>query len=237
MSLSDLPNLWTEPTKIGYIFRKQSTYFKNQSFQNISFIKVDLLVKYSSEKKNQKDLVDFWCRKMTLKVQILQTLRRLFIILVGLTMTWFSEKMLILNIFRRGLMPNLINKSWTVSMLYFMKDLKRCLGLGSIFLYTEGLETTQFFSLFSNEGFRWRTSIRKTNFSFCSKYVSFFVLVSIQSVFRSYPTQKKNNIPPNYNFYLHNHNILSSKSVVKSLSSSTYSDLPNEQAPPIKRAG
>ena len=31
---------------------------------------------------------------MTLKVQILQTLRRLFIILVGLglTMTWFSEK-------------------------------------------------------------------------------------------------------------------------------------------------
>ena len=24
---------------------------------------VDLLVKYSSQKKNQKDLVDFWCRK------------------------------------------------------------------------------------------------------------------------------------------------------------------------------
>ena len=45
---------------------------------------------------------------MTLKVQILQTL-------VGLTMTWFSEKMLILNIGRHGLMPNLIKKSWTVS--------------------------------------------------------------------------------------------------------------------------
>ena len=29
---------------------------------------------------------------MTLKVQILQTLRRFFIILVGLTMTWFIEK-------------------------------------------------------------------------------------------------------------------------------------------------
>ena len=54
---------------------------------------------------------------MTMKVQILQTLRRLFIILVGLTMTWFSEKMLIFNIYRRGLMPNLIKKSWTVSML------------------------------------------------------------------------------------------------------------------------
>ena len=41
--------------------------------------------------KNQKDSVDF-CRKMTLKVQILQTLRRLLILLVGLKMTWFSEK-------------------------------------------------------------------------------------------------------------------------------------------------
>ena len=54
---------------------------------------------------------------MTLKVQILQSLRRLFITLVGLTMTWFGEKMLIFNKCRRGLMPNLIKKSWTVSTL------------------------------------------------------------------------------------------------------------------------
>ena len=52
---------------------------------------------------------------MTLKVRILQSLRRLFIILVGLTMTWFSEKMLISNICTHGLMTNLIKKSWTVS--------------------------------------------------------------------------------------------------------------------------
>ena len=64
-------------------------------------------------KKNQKDSVGFWCRKMTLKVQILQTLRSLFIIFVGLTMTWFSDKMLIFVICRRGLMPNMILKSWT----------------------------------------------------------------------------------------------------------------------------
>ena len=52
MSSSDLPELWTEPTKIGHIFRKQSTYFKNQSSQKISFVKVDLLlVQYSSQKK------------------------------------------------------------------------------------------------------------------------------------------------------------------------------------------
>ena len=70
---------------------------------------------FFTEKKIQKDSIDFWCWKMTLKVQILQSLRRLFIILVGLTMTWFSEKMLIFNIRIRGLMPNLIKKSWTVS--------------------------------------------------------------------------------------------------------------------------
>ena len=93
MLSSDLPKLWTEPTKISHIFRKQLT-LKIKKLK-ISFIKVDLIVKYSSQKKNQNYLVDFWCQKMTLKVQILQTLRRLFIILVGLTMIWFSEKMLI----------------------------------------------------------------------------------------------------------------------------------------------
>ena len=36
-------------------------------------------------------------------------------ILVGLTMTLFSEKMLISPICKRGLMPNLIKKSWMVS--------------------------------------------------------------------------------------------------------------------------
>ena len=51
-------------------------------------------------------------RKSDFKSMNLQTLRRLFIILVGLKMTWFSEKMLI---FRSGLVPNLIKKSWTVT--------------------------------------------------------------------------------------------------------------------------
>jgi hypothetical protein len=34
-------------------------YFKNQSFQKISFIKVDLLVKYSSQKKKSERFVCF----------------------------------------------------------------------------------------------------------------------------------------------------------------------------------
>ena len=54
MSLSDLPKLWTVPTKIGHISRKQK-YFKIQGFQKISFIKVDLLVKYSLQKKKNSE--------------------------------------------------------------------------------------------------------------------------------------------------------------------------------------
>ena len=66
----------------------KTKYFKNQSFQKISFIKVDILVKYSSQRKKfRKIRLVFDAEKMTLRVQIMQTLRRLFIILVGLTMT------------------------------------------------------------------------------------------------------------------------------------------------------
>ena len=42
----------------------------------------------------------------------------LFIILVGLTITWYSEKIPISNRCIRGLMPNLIKKSWTVSIAH-----------------------------------------------------------------------------------------------------------------------
>ena len=52
---------------------------------------------------------------MTLKLRILRSLTRLFIILVSLTMSLFSEKTLISNRCISGLMPNLIKKSWTVS--------------------------------------------------------------------------------------------------------------------------
>ena len=54
---------------------------------------------------------------MTLKVRILQSLTRLFIILVSLMMSLFSEKMLIFNRCISGLMSNLIKKSWTVSIV------------------------------------------------------------------------------------------------------------------------
>ena len=52
---------------------------------------------------------------MTLKVRILRCLRRLFIILVSLTMTRFSEKMLISTRCIHAFMSNLIKQSWTDS--------------------------------------------------------------------------------------------------------------------------
>ena len=55
---------------------------------------------------------------MTLKLRILRSLTRLFIILVSLTRSLFIEKMLISNRCISGLMSNLIKKSWTVSSTY-----------------------------------------------------------------------------------------------------------------------
>ena len=52
---------------------------------------------------------------MTLKIRILNYAKRLFIILVGLTVTLFSEKMLISSTGICGFMPNSIKKSVTVS--------------------------------------------------------------------------------------------------------------------------
>jgi len=85
ISIFSLNDVIVRPTKIMNRANKNWALFlenKNQKIQKNSFIKVDLLVKYSSQKKKSER-----CRKMTLKVQILETLRRLFIILVGLTMT------------------------------------------------------------------------------------------------------------------------------------------------------
>ena len=67
-------------------------------------------------------LISFW----TLKVRILRSLTRLFIILVSLIRSLLSEKILISNRCISGLMSNLIKKSWTDSNLYSLN------GKGSI---------------------------------------------------------------------------------------------------------
>ena len=73
---------------------------------------------------------------MTLKIRVLRCSRRLFIILVSLTVTLFSEKMLISNRCWYGFMSNLIKKSWKDSnggiyrrvnpFHFFYQVLRRC---------------------------------------------------------------------------------------------------------------
>ena len=60
---------------------------------------------------------------MTLKLRILRSLTRFFIILVRLTRSLFSEKMLVSNRCISGSMSNLIKKSWTVSKFLVAYDL------------------------------------------------------------------------------------------------------------------
>ena len=55
---------------------------------------------------------------MILKLKMLRSLTRMFIILVSLRRSLFSEKMLIFNRCISGLMSNWIKKSWKVSKQY-----------------------------------------------------------------------------------------------------------------------
>ena len=133
MSSSGLPKLWTKPTKIGHIFRKQST-LKIKVFKKISFIKFDVPVKYSSQKFFLERFDQFRHWKMTLKLRILRSLTMLFIILVGLTMSLFSDEMLISHRCIRGLMPNLIKKSWTVPNVHLIQI--ACTALRRYYVHT-----------------------------------------------------------------------------------------------------
>ena len=75
---------------------------------------------------------------MTLKIRISKSLTRLFIILAGLAMIWFSEKILVSNIYKHGLMPNLIKKSWAVPNIYFREIFIFCsFALDKHLLYCE----------------------------------------------------------------------------------------------------
>ena len=66
----------------------------------------------------RKDSTNFIHWKMTLKLRFLISFTRLFIILVSLTRSLFSEKMLISNRCISGMMSNLIKKSLTDSTVY-----------------------------------------------------------------------------------------------------------------------
>ena len=74
-------------------------------------------------------------------------LAALFNILVSLTMTLFSEKVLISNRCISGLMSNLIKKSWTVSTLELMPLYRVTFVNAYLFLLTQSAVKAKSFEL------------------------------------------------------------------------------------------
>jgi hypothetical protein len=117
MSSSDLPKLWTTSSKIAKFWLQ--SHFSASKIIRI-FLIFFLWRIFDKETNFYK-----WNFLKTLIFKVLCFLKMcpifvsyMFIILVGLTMTRYSEKMSLSNRCIRGLMPNLIKKSWRVSKLY-----------------------------------------------------------------------------------------------------------------------
>ena len=109
MTSSDLPKLWTTLSKISKFWVSKLFFIHKSWSPNQIFFTENFFWRCSTNFRH-------W--KMTLKLRILISLTRLFIILVSLRMSLFSEKMLISSRCISGLMPNLIKKSWTVSITH-----------------------------------------------------------------------------------------------------------------------
>ena len=115
MSLSDLPKLWTTSSNISKFWFSKcwklvKSFQKKLSLKNIGLGDQLLLKKYS-------EIFYFLSMYFTF-LKCAQFLSALFIILIGLKKTLFSEKMLISNRCIWGFMPNLNKKSLTVSKLH-----------------------------------------------------------------------------------------------------------------------
>ena len=102
--------------------------FRNWSYQKMPITRYVLLNWYSSMKKSRKIRIIFDIENH-FEGQKLAFLSAGFGLLVGFTMTWFSEEILISNICIRGFMCSVIKKSWTVSS----EDLRPALTVN--FLY------------------------------------------------------------------------------------------------------
>ena len=113
-------NSWCQLWQVGKVWWEWYV-FQRMKIVQICLLNEWILVKYSSYNFFWKDSTNFWHRKMTMKVRILKCLRRLFIILLSLTMTWFSETTLFSTKCTHGFMSNLIKKSWTDSTFFVGK--------------------------------------------------------------------------------------------------------------------
>ena len=116
MSSSDLPKLWTTSWNISkFVLSKSFLCVKNWS--NISQKKS--YEEYSTRRSTfiRKCFWNFWFLRFFFW-NCAQFLSALFIILVGLPMTRFSEKVIISTRCIHGFMSNLIKKSWTDSIVH-----------------------------------------------------------------------------------------------------------------------
>ena len=88
---------------------EESIVFLLSKFQN-EFMKASVLPKYEPNIVGLSTLYCVWWLqhwKINLKIRLLWSLRRSLIILVGLTMTWYSEKMMVSTMGYCGFMPHL----------------------------------------------------------------------------------------------------------------------------------
>ena len=107
MPPSDLPKLWTVPTKIGHIFRKW----------NILEVKINKIFVTKSWSPSPNFFNKFFLERFdqfstlnnNFKIRILKCLKRLFIFLVTLTVTLIGENP---NFHIHSFKSNSIKKSW-----------------------------------------------------------------------------------------------------------------------------
>ena len=107
MTSSDLPKIWTTLSKISKFWVSKS-FFSGRIFPKTNSMKNIWL-------GEQLILMKTMIFEVLFYYKCAQFFSALFIILVSLTMTLFSEKVLISNRCISGLMPNVIKKSWTNS--------------------------------------------------------------------------------------------------------------------------
>ena len=106
---------------------------------------------------------------MTLKLRILRSLTRLFIILVSLTRSLFCEKMLISNRCISGLMPKLIKKSWMVSTLESLCCEPSRSIINKTREYVQVCSMNNYFVLFTTQSFN-DSTLYKARFKNSSTY-------------------------------------------------------------------
>ena len=128
-------NIIVRPTKIiirahknwMHVFLFKMKYFENQKFKNDQLLNFSYFDIIQWEKIKKIPLI--FKPKYVITLNILQSLGRLLIILVGLTMTWYSEKMMICTRCIHATCP-----TCTKNIEWYLTYILAC-WLGAIYIY------------------------------------------------------------------------------------------------------